>query len=70
MADLCTGAIERDLFMLEFTRVSLIRGPVLKLRMNHCSTGKVNGLGEITDPQNGRRALSASLARFITELGE
>jgi len=47
---LCTEAIQRDLFVLGFTCVSLIRGPVLKLRVIHCSTGKVNGLGEIPDP--------------------
>ena len=40
----------KDLFMPGFTCVSLIRGPVLKLRMIHCSTGKVSGLSEIPDP--------------------
>ena len=46
-------AIQRDLFMLGFTRVSLIRGPVgpvLKLTMIHCSSGKVNEMSEIPDP--------------------
>ena len=43
--------IKTDAFLAFYTPVSIsARGPVLKLTMLHCFSGKMNGLIEMPDP--------------------